>query len=151
MDDWFFDHVRNAAEGFVAAVAGERHATSHARGLKIWFADATREHYEAQLIRIGDAIRLEIGFHAEYPNSTQNADVLGHLSALEPSWRPELGDEAEAGPFIGRKGWARISECWDPPDSGSIDVAIEVAARLADYVIALEPLRRQRLSTPPTT
>jgi len=142
--DSFFDHVRDAAEGFVAGIPGDRHANSHARGVKLWFADATREHYEAQLIRDGDIEKLEIGFHAEHSNATQNDAALSHLLTLEPIWRAELGKATETGMFIGRKGWTRISECWEPPASSSIDHAIEVAARLADYVKALEPLRRQR-------
>ncbi len=144
MDDSFFDHVRNAAEGFVGGVPGTRHATSHSRGVKVWFGDSTREHYEAQLIRDRDMVKLEIGFHAEHSNSAHNDAVLAHLLTVEPTWRPELGAEAESGAFIGRKGWTRISECWEPPTASSIDEAIEVAARLADYVNTLEPLRRQR-------
>ena len=136
--------MRNAAEGFVGGIPGVRHATSHARGAKIWFGEATREHYEAQLIRDGSVTRLEIGFHSEHPSNPTNEEVLQHLLTLEHTWRPDLGAEAESGAFIGRKGWTRISECWEPPETGSIDEAIEVAARLADYVLALEPLRRQR-------
>ncbi len=147
VDDSFFDHVRNATEGFVGGITGVRHATAHSRGVKVWFAGATREHYEAQLIHDGNATKLEIGFHAEHPNGAQNDAVLKHLLSLEPTWRPDLGNEAETGSFIGRKGWTRISECWEPPTASSIDEAIEVAARLADYVNALEPLRRERPQT----
>jgi hypothetical protein len=70
--------------------------------------------------------------------------VLQRLLAVEPTWRPELGDDAVAGEFIGRAGWRRISEVWPPPDSELIDEAIDTAARLADYVIALEPVRRSK-------
>lgn len=144
MDDSFFDHVRNAVEGFVGNVPGPRQTTAHSRGVKVWFGDSTREHYEAQLIRINEAITLEIGFHSEYPNNSDNDAVLVHLASLEPTWRPTLGHEAESGPFIGRRGWTRISECWEPPRGSSLDEAIEVAARLADYVTSIEPLRRTR-------
>jgi hypothetical protein len=152
MDDGFFTQVRYALEGFVASVDGEMHATSHGRGVKVWFGEATREHYEAQLIRLDGAIRLEIGFHTEYPKGPQNDQVLQHLLASETRWRANLGDEAEAGAFLGRGGWLRISECWDPPTEGSdarvsgadIDSVIDVAARLADYINALEPIRRSR-------
>jgi hypothetical protein len=64
------------------------------------------------------------------------------LLAVEPAWRPELGDDAVAGDFIGRAGWRRISEVWPAPDSEVVDEAIDTAARLADYIIALEPFRR---------
>ncbi len=142
MEPGFFEIVRDAFEGFVAGVAGQRNSSVHSRGLKVWFDDDTREHYESQLIRIGGEVRLEIGFHAEYPKAPQNDDVLNRLLAAEPQWRPALGADAVAGDFIGRVGWRRVSEVWPAPDSGFIDEAIETAARLADYVIALEPVRR---------
>ena len=138
----FFEVVRNAFEGFVAEVTGRRNIYVHNRGMKVWFDDDSREHYESQLIRVDGEVQLEIGFHAEHPKATQNDEVLGRLLAAEPVWRRELGDEAVAGDFIGRAGWRRISEVWPAPDSDVIDEAIEAAARLADYVIALEPVRR---------
>ena len=46
------------------------------------------------------------------------------------------------GPFLGRQGWTRVSETWPAPHFEDIDEVIEVAARLADYVNALEPVRR---------
>lgn len=146
MDPGFFEVVRDAFEGFVAGVGGRRSTYVHSRGLKAWFDDDTREHYESQLIRVDGVVQLEIGFHAEHPKAPQNDEVLRRLLAAEQVWRPELGDEAVAGEFIGRAGWRRISEVWPAPDDGAIDggidEAIEAAARLADYVIALEPVRR---------
>jgi hypothetical protein len=138
----FFEIVRDAFEGFVAGVGGRRGVSVHNRGLKVWFDDATREHYESQLIRIDGNPKLEIGFHAEHPKAPLNDAVLQRLLAAEPEWRPELGEAAVAGDFIGRVGWRRISEVWPAPDAQAIDEAIEAAARLADYVIALEPIRR---------
>jgi hypothetical protein len=138
----FFEIVRDAFEGFVAGVSGRRHIYVHSRGLKVWFDDDTREHYESQLIRVDGEVQLEIGFHAEYPKAPLNDEVLRRLLAAEPVWRPELGDDAVAGDFIGRASWRRISEVWPAPDSAVVDEAIEAAARLADYVIALEPVRR---------
>lgn len=142
MEPGFFEIVRDAFEGFVAGVGGRRNIYMHGRGLKVWFDDASREHYETQLIRVDGEVQLEIGFHSEYPKALQNDEVLRRLLAVEPVWRPELGDDAVAGEFIGRAGWRRISELWPAPDSEVIDEAIEAAARLADYVIALEPVRR---------
>ncbi len=134
--------VRDAFEGFVAGVDGRRSIYVHNRGMKVWFDDDTREHYESQLVRIDGEVQLEIGFHAEHPKAPLNDEVLLRLLAAETVWRPELGDEAVAGDFIGRAGWRRISELWPSPDADVIDEAIEAAARLADYVIALEPVRR---------
>ena len=143
MEPGFFEIVRDAFEGFVAGVGGRRNIYVHSRGLKVWFDGDTREHYESQLIRVDGEAQLEIGFHAEYPKAPQNDEVLHRLLAAESVWRPELGDEAVAGDFIGRAGWRRISEVWPAPDSVVVDEAIEAAARLADYVIALEPVRRE--------
>jgi hypothetical protein len=138
----FFEMVRDAFEGFVAGVDGRRSIYVHTRGMKVWFDDDTREHYESQLIRVDGEVLLEIGFHTEHPKPPQNDEVLLRLLAAETAWRPELGDDAIAGDFIGRTGWRRISEVWPSPDADVIDEAIEAAARLADYVIALEPVRR---------
>ena len=44
--------------------------------------------------------------------------------------------------FIGADRWRRISEVWEAPDPDDPETSIEIAARLADYVIALEPIRR---------
>ena len=42
-----------------------------------------------------------------------------------------------------RHGWQRLSETWADPDLGDPELPMEVAARLADYITALEPLRRR--------
>ena len=139
----FFEWVFDAFEGFAGDVDGLLQSTSHRRGLKVWYDDATKEHYEAQLIRLADGeVGLEIGFHAEYPKPELNDAVLSKLTAVEKRWRKELGTEPEAGVFLGSDRWRRISEVWDAPDPDDPESTIEIAARLADYVIAIEPLRR---------
>lgn len=150
MDLGFFETVRDAFEGFVRAVPGRRNTYVHSRGLKAWFDDDTREHYEAQLIRVDGELRLEVGFHAEHPKAPLNEAVLQRMRVSEAKWRKALGDEAVAGDFIGRKGWQRISEVWPANETPDVDDAIEVAARLADYVIALEPVRRAAGGAPPS-
>ena len=136
-----FDWVLDAFEGFAFEVDGTLHSSSHRRGLKVWYDDAKREHYEAQLIRVDGEAALEIGFHSEYPKPADNDAVLRRLVAAEDEWRPELGDEPEAGEFIGAQHWRRVSEVWEAPDPDDPETPIEIAARLADYVIALEPIR----------
>lgn len=138
----FFETVRDAFEGFVVGVPGQRNTSVHNRGLKAWFDDDTREHYEAQLIRVDGTLQLEVGFHAEHPKAALNDAVLERVRTTEMKWRAALGDAAVAGDFIGRAGWRRISEVWPANETPDIDEAIEVAARLADYVMALEPARR---------
>ena len=139
----FFDQVQDVFEGFLIDVGGTLHSTAHGRGIKVWRDGATREHYEAQLVRVDDGrVVLEVGFHAEHPKAGENQAVLDRLLADEHVWRAELGGEPEAGAFLGVDRWRRISEIWPAPDPDDIDVAIEIAARLADYVSVLEPRRR---------
>ena len=127
----FFHQVQDVLEGFVLDVAGTLHTTAHPRGIKVWYDDATREHYEAQLVRVDGSTVLEVGFHAEYPKAGENQAVLDRLLGDERAWRSELGDEPVAGMFIGVDRWRRISDVWESPDPDDVDAAIEVAARLA--------------------
>ena len=39
-------------EGFAIDGAGTLHTSAHGRGVKVWYDDATRKHYEAQLVRV---------------------------------------------------------------------------------------------------
>lgn len=142
VEGWFFDRVLDLVVGFVADVPGPMQSSVHRRGVKVWFADATREHYEAQVIRIDGEPTLEIGFHAEHPKPQANEAALAGLVARRRTWQKILGHDAEAGEFIGRATWRRISETWPVPEEDDVDAAIEVAARLADYIHALEPIRR---------
>jgi hypothetical protein len=136
----FFACVGDAIGGIVRLIGGDPHVFTHSYGVKVWFGDSVREHYEAQLIRPDRALRLEIGFHSEHPNADHNDSALAVLTSTAATWRPALGSEPAAGPFLGRRGWTRLSECWDPPAEG-LDGAIEVAVRLADYMTQLEPIR----------
>ena len=46
------------------------------------------------------------------------------------------------GGFIGRPDqWRRVSEVWLDPDLADDGLAWEIAARLCDYIVAIEPLR----------
>ena len=67
---------------------------------------------------------------------------MAKLASVEDAWRPELGPAAVAGDFLGNDRWRRISEVWQAPDPDDPEATMEIAARLADYVIAIEPLRR---------
>lgn len=136
-----FEQVLDVFEGCVTDVAGNLRSSCHRRGLKVWFGDETREHYEAQLVRLDGEPMLEIGFHSEHPTPRLNDEVLARITAHEEAWRAELGDDPVAGEFLGSSTWRRISEVWDPPDPDDVDAVIEIAARLADYVTALEPWR----------
>ena len=142
MERSFFQQVLDVFEGFVADVDGELRSVAHRRGLKVWFDEATREHYEAQFVSVDGEIGLEIGFHSEYPKTPANDKVMTDIAAHEAIWRAELGDQPVMGAFLGSDVWRRISEVWEPPDDEDVDAVIEVAARLADYVVTLEPLRR---------
>ena len=66
---------------------------------------------------------------------------MGH----EPAWRDTIGSEAEGGRFYGNDSWTRLSELWEHPNLEQLfaeddDLGFELGSRVADYVLALEPL-----------
>jgi hypothetical protein len=145
-----FADAADAALGMVPPELGVLHHRSHRYGVKVWFdaERAPREHYEAQVVgakhvREARTLAIEIGFHSEHPREAENEAVLARLLAGERSWRRTLGAEAVAAPFLGHDGWRRLSETWPDPDLGEPGLAFEIAARLVDYVTALEPARRR--------
>jgi hypothetical protein len=147
-----FDEVGEVLRGIVPQDLGLLRQRAHRSGIKAWFGPekATREHYEAQLIR-PDSVKgakllaVEVGFHAEHPQVTANDEVIARLLRHEKRWRRALGNEATVGPFLGRADvWRRVSETWPDPDIDDPDLALELATRLADYITALEPLRHGR-------
>lgn len=150
-----FDGVADALHGLLPDDLGPWRQRNHRYGIKLWFgttARPDREHYEAQVVGpklVPDAtvLAIEIGFHAEHPDPAANTAALDRLIAPARArcWRRDLGDEPVAGPFLGREGgdWVRLSETWIDPDLGDPELAFEVAARLVDYAVALEPLRRR--------
>jgi hypothetical protein len=145
-----FDVVAQAVRGLIPSELGELHTRAHRYGIKVWFGSAAkpdREHYEAQVLgakHVPDAtvLAIEVGFHAEHPDPARNTEALGALTVQEKRWRKALGPEATAARFIDdRNGWQRLSETWPDPDLDDPELALEIAARLTDYVTALEPLR----------
>lgn len=126
----------------------------HRYGIKVWFDSPTspREHYEAQVVNAAlvpgaKVLGLEVGFHTEYPEVADNEAVLARLLAKEKAWRKGLGRDPVAGQFLGRaKHWRRVSEVWPDPDLGDPELPFELAARLSEYVVCLEPHRRKPAS-----
>ena len=149
MELQLFDEVGEVLRGLVPDGLGELRCRHHRYGIKAWFGaeKPTREHYEAQVIGAhhvpgASVLAVEVGFHAEHRDPADNERVLKELLGREARWRRALGDDAVAGAFIDdRHGWRRVSETWADPDLGDPDLPMELAARLADYIIALEPLR----------
>ena len=143
-----FEQVGELTRTLVPREVGALHFRAHRRGVKVWVGTdaATRLHFEAQVIARrhvdgSDGMALEIGFHAEDGDVAVNDDALRRIGAGESSWRVELGDEPEAGPFLGRpEDWRRVSETWIEPDLDDPELAFELASRLADYVAQLQPL-----------
>ena len=144
-----FDEVAQALRGLLPADLGELHTRAHRYGIKVWFGAAKppREHYEAQVVGAKDVpeakvLAIEVGYHSEHPDPAANVAALAALATHEKRWRKALGPEAEAAPFLAdRHGWKRLSETWADPDLGDPELAFEVAARLTDYITAIEPLR----------
>ncbi|HZN13793.1 MAG TPA: hypothetical protein VFB78_05990 [Acidimicrobiales bacterium] len=149
MEILLFDEVADLVRGLVPAELGEFRERHHRYGIKVWFGPARppREHYEAQVVGAkhvpgAKVLALEVGFHAEHPNVDDNEAAVTRLLAAEKRWRRVLGKEAEVGEFLGADVWRRVSETWVDPDLGEPDLAFEIAARLTDYVSALEPVRQ---------
>ena len=148
IESHLFDQVADAVRGLAADDYTALRLRSHRRGVKAWFGPEkpTREHYEAQIIPRrhidgSDGTAIEIGFHAEHPQIELNEAVIGRLLQREKTWRKIVGPEAEVGEFLGADRWRRISETWIEPDLEDPELAFEVAARLVDYLAAIEPAR----------
>jgi hypothetical protein len=146
-----FDLVGDALRALLPDELGEWHARSHRYGIKVWFGSASkpaREHYEAQVIGAKDVpdaevLALEVGFHAEHSDPADNERALAVLTRGRKRWKAAIGAEAVAGPFLGRRdAWQRLSETWPDPDLSDPDLPLDLATRLADYITALEPVRR---------
>jgi len=144
-----FDEVGEVLRGLLPTELGLLRSKHYRYGIKVWFgpAKATREHYEAQVIGAehvagAKVLALEIGYHAEHRDPSENERALAHLVAQDKLWRKVLGPDAVAGSFIDdRHGWQRVSETWPDPDLGDPELPLELATRLTDYITALEPLR----------
>jgi hypothetical protein len=149
VESQLFEEVGDALRGMLPPAPGELRMRVRRYGIKVWFgpSEPPREHYEAQVIgaqgvKGAKTLALEIGFHAEHRQVADNKKVIALLEAEEPRWRPLVGKAAVVGPFLGRaKSWRRVSETWPDPDLSDPELAIEVAAQLADYITALEPSR----------
>ena len=150
MDLMLFDEVAETVRAMLPPELGVARLRVRRYGLKLWFDvdQPPREHYEAQVVGArhvpeASTLAIEVGFHAENRDRAANEAALAVLMAAEARWRPALGDEAIVGPFLGRPDdWRRISETWPDPDLGDPELGMELGTRLADYVLALEPLRR---------
>lgn len=150
MELGLFDEVGEAVRGLIRPDLGVVRFKAHRYGVKLWFDtdSAPREHYEAQVIgpkHVAEAtmLALEVGFHSEHSKAAENDAVLEKLRRRERAWRKVLGEDAVAGPFLGRADqWRRVSETWPDPDLSDEDLCMEVALRVTDYMTALEPVLR---------
>ena len=144
-----FEQVADALHALVPAELGPWQQRTHRYGIKVWLGSnrsAPREHFEAQVVGAkhvpgARTLALEVGFHAEHPDTAANAAALAGLLAREAEWRAELGDAPVAGRFLGTdRGWQRLSETWPDPDLDAPELVFEVAARLTDYLLAVGPI-----------
>lgn len=148
-----FEDVADALRGLSPADLGSLHCTYHRYGIKVWLGAATkapREHYEAQVVGrqyVPEAttLAIEVGFHSEHPQEADNDAVISALVRSRRTWRKQLGGQVQVGPFLGRaEHWRRVSEVWPDPDLSDPELVFELAARLTDYLTALEPYRTTR-------
>lgn len=145
-----FEQVADGLHSLVPADLGAWRQRNHRYGIKVWFGGEKPErlHFEAQVVaaeHVAEAkiLAIEIGFHAEHPDPEVNRATLDALVAAKKSWKRTLGDETVAGGFLGRaKDWTRLSETWPDPDLGDPELPFELAVRLTDYLVSLQPLLR---------
>lgn len=142
-----FDQVDDLVRALTPDELGDLRSRTHRRGVKVWFGSEkpSRTHYEAQVLARRhvdgvDGMAIEIGFHAEHGDLAQNEAILAAIEKQASRWRKILGDEAETGAFYGAPDWRRVSEAWIEPDLEDPELAFEVASRLVDYLMAIEPL-----------
>lgn len=147
MDQELFGQVDDIVRSLVGEQLPDLRARAQRYGIKVWFGTEkpTRLHFEAQVLGRhkvdGTAgVALEIGFHAEERDEAANQAALDRLVAAESTWRPTLGPEATAGTFFDAPHWRRLSDVWLDPDLSEEGVAFEIASRLADYLVSLQPL-----------
>jgi hypothetical protein len=150
-----FDDVAEVLPGLIPEKLGPVRLEARRWGVKAWFGGAVgvrapRAHYEAQLISARDVAgaskwAIEVGWHSEEPKEADNVAALAVVEAAEKTWRKVIGDEPACGPFLGRaRNWRRVSETWPDPDLGDLGLGFEVAARLTEYMLGLEPVFRRR-------
>lgn len=144
-----FDQVADLIRALTPEELGEVRVRAHRRGVKVWFGPEKppREHYEAQVLARRhvdgrDGMAVEVGFHSEHPKREDNEAALAQVLKTEKTWRKILGDEAEAGVFLGAENWTRVSETWIEPDLDDPELAFELASRTVDYLSGIEPARR---------
>ena len=147
-----FEQAGEVARMLLAGEVGPVQFRAHRRGVKLWVGtgDCPPEHYEAQLLSRrhvdgGSGAVIEVGFHSERKQDPENDVVLETLMASEAQWRDAIGDEADGGRFYGNDSWTRVSELWEHPDLEQLfaedeELGFELGSRVADYVLALEPL-----------
>jgi hypothetical protein len=143
----FYEDVADALMGFLPPSLRDFGYYRTNSNLKVWYGDEGREHYEVQILKHNKKIVLEIGFHAEHKDKARNEDAMQRLARVEKRWRGKLGSSPEVGPFIGHQSgtWRRVSEMWDATDDP--ELAVDAAARLADYITVLEPIRKPASET----
>jgi hypothetical protein len=140
-----FHLVSDVLPGMVPEDLGDFMHRAHGSGIKVWWGEDGREHFEAQLVRADGHAGpvLEIGFHAEHGDAARNDALLERLTPAR-GWASVLGKHVKSGAFLGGRSrpWRRVSEIWPEVDLHADDLPIEIADRLVAYIEAIEPARR---------
>lgn len=101
---------------------------------KVWYGAEKRIHFEVQFLRNG---RLEIGLHFEADAETNERGAEA-LMRRKDAVRAALGEDVRFGEH--GRGWRSVAETWSGGNMRGEEAATEAASRLAEYVIALNPM-----------
>ena len=82
----FFEQVIEALVGFLPPDRRGFSSRVTGRNAKVWFGAEAREHYEVQVLRRDGARALEIGFHAEHPDSARSEELRDSRSKSRERW-----------------------------------------------------------------
>jgi len=158
MELGFFERVGEVARQGAPDNFGQLNHRAHRGGVKVWYGaeKSAREHYEAQLVSRHhldgtDGTVLEIGFHAEHRDADANQSTIDVLVEAADSWTETLGpvlnspdtvshDVVVADRFLGNNTWRRLSETWEDFDVDDAELSFEAGARLAEYIVAIQPV-----------
>jgi hypothetical protein len=134
----FLQRLPPAVRTRVPSALASFHNATRFSLLQLWYGNRDI-HFEAW-VRSRERV-LELGLHFEADPLT-NARLLAAFQAHAPAIHKTLGDGVRIEEWD--KGWSRV---WEPVPLATLDADFlgRVAARLAAYIVALEPIVTREL------